>query len=123
MRSEHAFHFVPGQRLGQHLPLLRRIDVQRRIVLDHLVEQKISIQMTQGRELPSHRPAIDSIAEQLLDEFAHMVALGIEQRAFVFFQEGSELPDVGGVGSNSQRRETFFDLEIVAETIEDTGIG
>ena len=108
MRSEHAFHFVAGQRLGQHLPLLRRIDVQRGIVLDHLVEQKIAIQVAQRRELSSHRAAIDSIPEQLLDKFTHMVALGIEQRALVFFQKGGELSNVGGVGGNGQRCQILF---------------
>ena len=110
-----AFHFVARQRLGQHLPLLRRIDVQRGIVLDHLVEQKIAIQVTQRREFPSYRTAIHGIAKQLLDKFAHMVALGIEQRAFVFFEKSSELSNVGGIGGNSQRRETLFDLQIVDE--------
>jgi hypothetical protein len=41
----------------------------------------------------------------------------------LFFEKSSELSNVGGIGGNSQGRETFFDLEIVAETIEDTGIG
>ena len=55
----------------------------------------------------------------LLNEFAHVAALGVEQRALVFFQEGGELSNVGRVGGDGQRRKTLFDLEIVAESVED----
>ena len=74
--------------------------------------------MAQSRKFASHRTAVDGIAEQLLDELAHMVALGIEQRAFVFLEKSGELPNVGGVGRDSERRQTLLDLQIVEEPVE-----
>ena len=52
-----------------------------------------------------------------------MVALGIEQRALVFLQKAGELPDVGGIGRDGERRQTLFDLQIVEETVDHAGVG
>ncbi len=71
---------------------------------------------------PTER-AIDGIGEQLLDELAHMVALGIEQRALMLLEESGELPDVGGVGRDREWRQTLLDLQIVEETGKYAGVG
>ena len=92
-------------------------------MLDHLVEQKIAIQVAQRRKLASHRTAIHGIAEQLLDELAHVVALGIEQCALVLLEKAGELSDVGGVGRDGERRQTLFDLQIVEESVDYAGVG
>ena len=91
-------------------------------MVHHLVEQEITIKMAQGRKLASHGAAVNRIAEQLLDEFAHVVALGIEQRALALFQKTGELPDVGGVGRDGKRRQSLFDFQIVEEPLDHASI-
>ena len=76
--------------------------------------------MTQGRKFPPHRPAINRIAKQLLDEFPNVIALGIEQRALALLQKGGELSNVGLVGRNGKRRQALFDFQVVEEPFETT---
>ena len=54
---------------------------------------------------------------------SNIFALSIEQRAFVFFEESSELPDVGGVSRDREWRQPLLDLQIVEETGKHAGIG
>ena len=79
--------------------------------------------MAQGRELTAHRSSVHEIREQLLDKIAHVFALRIEQCAFVFFQEVGELPDVGGIGRDGERSQTFLDFQIVEEAGKYTRVG
>ena len=76
--------------------------------------------MTQGRKFPPHRPAVDRIAKQLLDELPNVIAPGIEQRALALLQEGGELPYVGLVGSDGKRRQTLFDFQVVEKPIDNS---
>ena len=78
--------------------------------------------MTQSRKLASHRAAVNRIAEQLLDELAHMVALRIEQRALALLQKTGELPNVRGVGRHGKRRQSLFDLQIVEEPFDHASV-
>ncbi len=78
--------------------------------------------MAQGGKLASHRAAVNRIAEQLLDELAHMVALRIEQRALALLQKTGELPNVGGVGRDGKRRQSLFDLQIVEEPFDHASV-
>ncbi len=87
-------------------------------MFNHLVEQKVAIQVSQGREFPPDGTPVHRIAEQLLDELTHMFALGIEQRAFVFLEKEGELSNVCGVGGNGERSESLFDLQIVDESVD-----
>jgi hypothetical protein len=79
--------------------------------------------VTQGRKFSPHRPAVDRIAEQLLDKFPHMIAPGIEQRALVLFEKAGELSDVGLIGRDGKRRQALFDFQIVEEPFDSSIIG
>ena len=92
-------------------------------MVDQLVEQQIAIKMAQRRKLASNGSPVNRIGEQLLDEFAHMIALGIKQRAFLFFQESSELANVGRIGHDSERRQALLDFQIVEESGDYAGVG
>ena len=78
--------------------------------------------MAQSGKLASHRAAVNRIAEQLLDELAHMVALRIEQPALALLEKADELPNVRGVGRNGKRRQTLFDLQIVEEPFDHASV-
>ena len=80
---QHALDLVGRQRLRQHLPLPRTIDIQRRIGLDVAVQQQVLVEMPQRRKLARHAPPINSIRQQLHSESrARPVGAQPAQRAF-----------------------------------------
>ena len=122
-RRQRLFDFVAGQRFRQNLPLLGRIDVQRGIVADFRIEEKVPIEMPQGRELPAYRTSVNRIGEELLNEVTDVIPTGHGQEALARLEEAGELTDVGCVRRNSQRGEPFLDLEVVEERREGARIG
>src|SRR5580765_1976547 len=89
---------IPGERFGQNLPLPRRRNVQRRIMLNSLVEQQITIQMSQSRELSPHAAAVHSLRKELLQKLAHVATARGQQESLPFLKKHRELPYVGGIG-------------------------
>src|SRR5271167_2795692 len=88
---QRRFHFVPGQRLWQDLPLSGRFNIQSRIMLDPFVEQQIPVEMTQRGKLAPHAAPVDLVRKQLLQEFTHVVAPRSQQKSLRLFQELREL--------------------------------
>ena len=122
-RSQHGFDFVAGQRFWQDFPLAGGFDIQRGVVVDFFVEQKVAVEMAEGGELAAHAAAIDLMRKKLLEEFANVVAASGEEQAPGFLQELGELKDVGGVGGDGERGQAFLDAEVVEETGEHTRVG
>ena len=79
---QHALHLVGGQRLRQHLPLPRRIDIQRWIDGDVAVKQQILVEMPQRRQLARHTAPVDPIRQQRIEKVAHILPPRFAQRAF-----------------------------------------
>ena len=117
------FPFRRGQRFRQYFPLLGRVDIQRGIVVDQLVEQQITIKMPQGGELASHGAAIHLVGEEFLDEVADVIAAGGDQGSLAFFQEAGKLPDIAGVGREGEAGQAFFDFQVVEKAGNNAGIG
>ena len=82
-------------------------------MFNQLVEQQITIKMAQCGKLPSNRPSVHRVGEELLNEVADIVAAGMKQRTLALFQEFGELSDVAGIGPDTERRQPLFNLEIV----------
>src|ERR1700733_3960969 len=116
--SQRCFHFVASQRLWKNLPLLRRFDVQRGIVVDFLIEQQVAIKMTKRRKLSSYAAAIHLMGKKLLQEVAHIDAARRQQQALTLFQKFRELAHVGGVSADGKRRQSFLDSQIVEKAGE-----
>ena len=91
-------------------------------MVDGLIEQKIFIKMPQCGEFAAHRAAVHRVGKKLLNEIAHFIAAGGEERA-ALTQKSGELGDVGGVGGDGQRRQSLFDFQVVEEAGEDLSIG
>ena len=81
--AQHGFYFIASEGFRQHLPLFRRIDIQRGVVVDQLVEEKVAIEVAKGRQLAAYGTAIDRVGEELLNEVAHLGAAGVLQGAFL----------------------------------------
>ena len=111
------------QRFWQNLPLPRRLDIQRGIVLYRFVEQKIPIEVTQGRKLASHAASIDLVGEKLLQKFTNIVAARREQRPFSIVKKFRELTDVGRVSGNRKPSQTFLDAQVIEKAGKHPRIG
>src|SRR5208282_2817790 len=105
-----------SQRLGKNLPLSRRLDVQRGIVLDLFVQQQVTIEMSQRREFSPDAAAIDLIGEKLLQEIAHIGTASRKQQPLAFFQKLRELENVGGVRRDGKRRQSLLDSQVIEKT-------
>src|SRR6185312_12320320 len=116
-------NFFERQRFRQYFPLLGKWNIQSRIAFDATVEQQETIEMPDGREFSRHRASVHCIREQLLDEPAYVVFTSIQQRALSAIEKGRELANVSRVGRNRERTQSFFDLQIVDERRDDTGVG
>ena len=60
-----------------------------------LVEQQITIKMTQRRKLAPHAAPVHLMRKKLLQKFAHIIAPGSQQKPLVLLQELGKLQDVG----------------------------
>ncbi len=110
-RLEQGRDLVPRQRLGQHLPLPRRFQVERGVVSDVAVEQQVLVEVSQGGELARHRTSVDMVGEEMVEKVAHVLPPRSAERPFL--QEAGELGDVARVGCDGERRQPLLDLEVV----------
>ena len=61
--GKHGSDLVAAERFGQHLPLLRQVDVQGRILIDLPIEQQMPIKMPDGRKLSSDGAAVELVGK------------------------------------------------------------
>src|ERR1700686_4658691 len=117
-RRQGRLDFIARQRLWQHLPLPRRLNIQRWIVIDSLIEKQVTIKMTQRRKFPSHAAPVHLMGKKLLQEFTHIVAPRREQEPFPLFQELGKLEYVGGIGGNRKPRQSLLDAQVIEKAGE-----
>ena len=98
--GQRGLHLVARQRLGQHLPLPRRLNVQSWVVIDFLVEQQIPVEMPQRRKLPPHAAPVHLIGKKLLQKFPHIAAPRRQQQPLPLLQKLGKLQDVRGVSAD-----------------------
>src|SRR3984957_16923830 len=79
--------------------------------------------MAQRRELPPDATPIHLIGKKLLQEIAHITASRLQELAFVFFQELTELANVGRVGANRKRCQSLLNPQVVEEAGEHARVG
>ena len=82
-------------------------------MIDFLVEQQITIKMTQRRKLPPYTTTVHLMGKKLLQEFAHIVAPRGEQEPFPLFQELGKLEYVGGICANRKTRQPLLDAQVI----------
>ena len=114
-RRQHASDLIAAERFGQHLPLLRQIDIQRRIFFDFLVEQQMPIQLPDSRKLSSDRTPIEPMGKQFLEIFANILAPRPNKIDPAFSEERAKLREVAGISRNGQSRRSALNPEIVEE--------
>ncbi len=104
-----------GERLRKHLPLFGTVDVERGIVRDQFVQQQVTIELAQGRELAGDGTRIHAVAEQVLHQFLQILALRGEDR---FVLRGEELRpefEVAAIGADGERGQPFFHPQVDGE--------
>src|ERR1019366_6564947 len=116
-------HFVAAQRFGQDLPLPRRINVEGRIFFDLTVEQQVPVKMPDGRELSSHRTAVERIGKQFLEELPNILPPRTGQILLSILQKLRKLSEVAGVSGDRQLRRSALHSQVVEESGERPGIG
>jgi len=98
------FHFLPAESFGKNFPALGRIDVQRGVVFEQIIQQQVAIEVPQRRELSRHRAPVHLIGEQLLQKLADIFTLPGQKRAFAAFQELGKLQQITEVGTDGKAR-------------------
>ena len=109
---KHLCHFGLGKRLGQHLPRLRRLDVDRRVVMNAAVEQQPFIKSAQAAQLSRGRARIDAMVAQMLKQRGHIALRGAEQHRVAAFEELRKDAQIAEVGFDCERAKSFFYKEI-----------
>src|SRR5258708_2952270 len=120
---QHRVDFGSGQRFGQYLPLLRRIDFQSGIMGNYAVEQEIFVKMPQGRQLAGHRTIFHGMREQPTEKIADILPPGRRQFPAFRFEEFRELFQIGLVSAHRQGGQPLLDLEIIEKSSDDALIG
>ncbi len=94
---EHGRYFALGERLRQDLPACGCFDGDRRIVIDALVEQQVTIEATQTTELAGDRAGVDVIAAQVRHEAADVSVCGCDEQCSAGFKLLGELLEIAGI--------------------------
>ncbi len=109
---QHLGHFRLGQRLGQHLPGLGRLDVDGGIVMDAPVEQQPLVKAAQAAQLARRRTLIDAVVAQMLEEGRDILLHRRQQHAVAALDELGKGLQVADVGLAGKRTKPFFHAQI-----------
>ena len=120
---QNALDLIGGQRFRQHLPLPRRIDVQRGVGGDVAVEQQVLVEVPQRRKLARHAASVHAIRQQRIEEVADILPPRLAQRALALQQKFRVLIEIGVIGRHAQRRQSLLDLQVVEKGVQQPQIG
>jgi hypothetical protein len=109
---QHLRHLRLGQRLGQHLPGLGRLDVHGGVVMDAPVEQQPLVKAAQAAQLARRRALVDAVGAQMLEKGRHILLHRRQQHAAAPLDELGKGLQVAVVGLAGERAQPFFHAQI-----------
>ncbi len=112
---DQVFHLCPRKRLRQDLPLLRRVDVERGIVLDISIQKQIPVKVPQSRQFARHRTAIHFVRQQRVQKLLHVVAAHSCEVALASRREFRKLVQIAEIGFNAQLRQALLYFQVVGK--------
>jgi len=109
---EHGVYFGFGEGLGQDFPCLGRLDIQRGVVVDALVEEEPFVESANAAEFAGGGAGINSVGAEVFEEGGYVLLEGVEEDAVAFFEEFGKGVEVAVVGFAGEGAEAFFYAQV-----------
>ena len=109
---QHVNNFTLGERLRQHLPTRRSLDIHGRIVSYLLVHQQPTIEPPQPAQLPRDRPRLNAIGPQPLHERTHIGLPRRQQQRVPRLNMLGKLLQIAPIRLTTRRPQPFFHAQV-----------
>ena len=109
---QHLRHLRLGQRLGQHLPRLGRLDVDGGIVMNAAVEQQPLVKAAQAAQLARRGARVDAVVAQMLEKRSHIRPAAVSSTALRLSRNSAKVLRSLSIGLAGERAKPFFHAQI-----------